>query len=280
MRPPPGLRRGTGRPLQPGRKILCPLPKRGRMGTRTGEPRESLRTLLRATYERTRALPREAQLQECVDHLGHPEVLVSEFVDAYCAVEAMADMAPVQVALAGPDGDPAELVLEYFYEGREISIGGIDSSDFRCVASDVLPLAGMQPGGDERDGLDYVGLADKDAPVLGAVQSERDSTPLLVLLRLLTCTAELSPAPQLERLDREFLGGTLGSEPVFDLHLVLWEGEAESQPSLHELTRDLAEVVKQAALDDPQFPPVLGSICGLRMDPDAFAGRLRLDWRV
>lgn len=249
------------------------------------EQRGQLRTLLRRTYERARGLAPEAQLQECIDQLENPDVLVSEFVESYCAVEAGVGVSrPGGPAATGGDEDEdEELVLEYFYADREISVVGARPFAFTCVGSDVQPLRGMQPGGQQRDGLDYVGLlrAPASGPALGAVQSALDSTPFLVLLRLLACAAELAAKPQYQRLDREFFIGRLGPEPVFDLHLVLWEdGAGAAPPPLHELTRDLAEVVKQAALEDPLFPPVLGDICALRMDPDAFEGMLRLDWRV
>lgn len=238
-----------------------------------------LRTLLRRTYERTRALAPEAQLQECVDQLGNPELLVSEFVESYCAIDAHLGTPRPEAADAEAAGAD-ELVLEYFYADREIAVAGAPPLAFTCLASDVQPLPGMQPGGDERDGLDYVGLKrePEPGPVLGAVESALDSTPFLVLLRLLACAAELAPAGQCQRLDREFFRGALGPQPVFDLHLVLFD--AVSPEPLHELTRDLAEVLKQAALEDPLFPPVLGAISAFRMNPDAFDGTLRLDWRV
>lgn len=238
-----------------------------------------LRTLLRRTYERTRALAPDAQLQECVDQLGNPEVLVSEFVESYCAVEAHLGVGRLESA--GTDADAVEeLGLEYFYADREISVAESLPLVFACLASDVQPLPGMRPGGDERDGLDYLGLkrAPEPGPVLGAVESALDSTPFLVLLRLLACAAELAPAGQCQRLDREFFRGALGAQPVFDLHLVLFDAAAPEP--LSELTRDLAEVLKRAALEDPLFPPVLGAISAFRMDPDAFAGTLRLDWQV
>jgi hypothetical protein len=247
------------------------------------ERKGELRTLLRRTYERARELPMQAQLQECIDQLENPEVLVSEFVESYCAVEAGVGLSsPIGSAPAASDGEE-ELGLEYFYADREISVVGARPFAFTCVGCDVAPLRGMQQGGQQRDGLDYVALlrAPASGPALGAVQSALDATPFLVLLRLLACAAELAPKPQYQRLDREFFIGRLGPEPVFDLHLVLWEDGADAGPlPLYELTRDLAEMVKQAALDDPLFPPVLGDICALRMDPDAFEGMLRLDWRV
>ena len=234
-------------------------------------------TPLRATYERSRRLSREAQLQECVDLLGHPDLLVDEFVEAFCEGEARSALATRR-----RDDDDGELVLEYFYEGREIAVDGPSESHFTCLASGFDPLPPADTA--ERDGLDYVAMGRDPSPAvpaLGAVQSERDATPYLVLLRLLACASELAPAAQLERLDREVFDGKLGPEPAFDLHLVLWErADDPANVPLHELTRDLAEVVKAAAQQDSLFPPVLGHVAAYRMDPDAFEGRLTLAWRV
>lgn len=252
-------------------------------------PEAGLRTLLRASYQRIRALPEERQLEECVDLLENPDLLVAEFVESCCVVEAhVAGRSARGVSTAPPEPSEAEeLVLEYFYSGREIAVADGRAPGFRCIASDVLPLWGMRRGGAEREGLDYVALGveswvdSKPRPALGAVQSAVDSTPLCVLLRLLACMAELAPKPQRERLDGELFGGALGSEPAYDLQLVLFDTASGPEVStLHELTRDLAEVVKLSALDDPLFPRVLGAISAFRMDPDAFEGTLGLCWSV
>ncbi len=240
----------------------------------SAEPSQPPRTRLRATYERSRSLPRDAQLQECVDLLGHPEILVDEFVEAFCEGDARG-------AAASRRQDDGELVLEYFYEGREISVQGEVETHFTCLASGFDPLPPVDPS--ERDGLDYVAIGRDPSPpfpALGAVQSERDATPYLVLLRLLACASELAPRIQLERMDRELFDGKLGAEPAFDLHLVLWEPADPETAPLHELTRDLAEVVKASAAQDSLFPPVLGEVSAYRMDPDQFDGCLTLAWRV
>lgn len=232
-------------------------------------------TRLRASYQRIRALPPAEQLQECIDQLGNPEVLVAEFLEAACEVETRLGAAKSPRAAAE---DTGELMLEYFTPGRLIAVAGGSADDFTCLASNVDPLHRDTPEDGERDGLDYVGLGpDPGAACLGAVQSEHDATPYLVLLRLLTCASELAPAQQRDWLDRELFGGRLGPGPSFDLHLVVWEGD---RSPLHELARDLAEVVKEAALDDPLFPKVIRDIAAFRMDPDAFDGKLVPDWRV
>ncbi len=242
----------------------------------SADPNIPPRSRLRATYERSRVLPQEAQLQECVDLLGHPEILVDEFVEAFCEGDARG-----AVAARREEGE-GELVLEYFYEGRDIVVhGGVDTH-FRCLASGFDPLPPVDPS--ERDGLDYVAIGRDPSPpfpALGAVQSERDATPYLVLLRLLACASELAPRVQLERLDRELFDGKLGAEPAFDLHLVLWDAPAAAASvPLFELTRDLAEVVKASAAQDSLFPPVLGEVSAYHMDPDQFEGQLTLAWQV
>lgn len=237
----------------------------------TADPGSAPRSRLRDTYERSRRLPPEVQLQECIDLLGHPEILVDELVEAFCEGDARG-------AVAARRPDDGELVLEYFYEGRDITVDEGVETYFTCLASGFDPLPPANPG--ERDGLDYVALGREPSPplpALGAVQSERDGTPYLVLLRLLACISELAPAVQLERLDRELFDGRLGREPAFDLHVVLWDRPGDP---LHELTRDLAEVVKEAAARDSLFPPVLGQVAAYHMDPDQFEGRLTLSWRV
>ena len=77
-------------------------------------------------------------------------------------------------------------------------------------------------------------------------------------------------------------------EPILDVHLVLWEsdkdpgGDAGEDPDyvLGQLTRDLADVIKTSLLGQTEFPSDLGQLSCLRMDPDSFDGRLRLDWQV
>ena len=50
-------------------------------------------TPFRQRYERSLRLGPQAQLEECADYLQHPEVLTSEFLEAYYAVEHKLDPA-------------------------------------------------------------------------------------------------------------------------------------------------------------------------------------------
>ena len=67
----------------------------------------------------------------------------------------------------------------------------------------------------------------------------------------------------------------------FDLNLVLWDRNDEPDTSsLCELTRDLAENVKEVLGSAPDFPPILRDVVCMRMNPDRFGGRMRFTWRV
>lgn len=252
------------------------------------EPASQLiHTNFRARYERARRLTLAEQLQECVDYLQNPEILVYEFLDAFFAIDIAAGSEeyslrrqPLEVE---PD-DEDEIRLEYFFEDLEVELSEPEGYRFRCVATDVRPVP---PNGNEQKeeplGLDYVGLvgAPHDGVALGVVRSWAEPTPYLLLLRGLTCLAELAPAPQLERLSGDLLRGQLGTDALLDLHVVTWQGkEDEDLGTLAQLTHDLASVVKTELEEAWQFPNVLRSIACLGMDPDGFEGRLTLDWSV
>ena len=120
-----------------------------------------------------------------------------------------------------------------------------------------------------------------NAPVLGAVQSELDTSPYPLLLRLIACLAEMAPSAQVERLNAQFFKLTLSRTPCFALTLITWEYvEDDTRSPISQLTRDLAEVVKAAIDTVPHFPGILREIVCLRMNPERFDGRLRFDWRV
>jgi hypothetical protein len=258
-----------------------------------------LRSPLRAAYERVRALPLVQQMRECIDLLENPAVLASDLAETYVLLDAEcdppADPPDGEAAGAAPDGEEEEeLTLEHFHPGREVRIVGDDGSDqgaFVCLAGAFHPLAPRAlppPDG----GVDYLGLVREPAfpstgPVLGAVESLGDATPYAVLLRLLACLTEVAPAPQREWLDRRLFKGALGTSPVFDLHVVLWQppGDGEGPPaqehgSLFELTRDLAEVVKGVCFETPQLAAMLGQVVCLRMDPEDLHGPLTLEWQL
>jgi hypothetical protein len=243
-------------------------------------------TGLRRSYERVRGLGLAEQIRECVDQLGHPEVVVGEVLEAFSEVDAWAssrELPPAgePVDLSAVDLD--ELSREDFYSTREITVVGRRYS-FRCLATGVDPLGDLRPspaGG--RDGLDFVGLT-CDAlrtPVLGAVQSERDTSAWLLLLRGLACLAEAAPEAQVERLNKQFFLGSVGRRPAFDLHLVVWDEPGPSErTTLDQLTQDLAEKLKLAIREHGRFPSILHDVVCLRMNRARFDGRLRLAWRV
>jgi hypothetical protein len=243
-------------------------------------------TGLRRSYERARGLGLAEQIRECVDQLGHPEVVVGEVLEAFEEVDAWASSRELP-----PPGEPVdlsavdleELSREDFYSTREITVVGRRYS-FTCLATDVDPLGDLRPsraGG--RDGLDFVGLT-CDAlrtPVLGTVQSERDTSTWLLLLRGLACLAEMAPEAQVERLNKRFFLGSVGRRPAFDLHLVVQDEAGRSErTTLDQLTHDLAEKLKLAIREHGRFPSILHDVVCLRMNRARFDGRLRLAWRV
>ena len=243
-------------------------------------------TPLRQSYQRSRASDTAAQLRECIDLLENPELIVSEVLETFHAVDRGFEdgvLRPDVLAASSEQHIEHGIEPEWFYEGRDISTLG-DSCSFTCLASLVEPLP--HPDFDpkaEPEGFDYVGVTcnEKLSPLLGAVQSERDASAYPLLLRLLAGLAELAPPAQLERLNHQFFKGTLSAEPSFDLFLMVWEfSEKEDRTPLCQFTRDIAEVVKRTILEKSDFPGVLNDIVCLRMNPLRFDGRVRFDWRV
>jgi hypothetical protein len=244
-------------------------------------------TSLRRTYERARNLTLAEQVEECVDLLGHPEILVTEMLDAFCCIDDWVDTAvlpPLDETEEFGVVDLDDLANEIFYSTREIAVLK-EPCGFTSFSSDVDPLRELRPAKKkgERDGFDYVGLTcdPSRTPVLGVVQSDRDTSAYPLLLRGLACLSEMAPAVQIERMNRQFFMGVLGPEPRFDLNLVVWDNwERNDRASLDPLTRDLAEQVKAAILERGRHPGILRDIVCLRMNPKRFDGRMRFDWRV
>lgn len=249
-------------------------------------------TCLRASYERVRSLPLDLQIEDCVDNLTHPHVLVDEMLDAFDAVTMAFDRheGPVPQPRAesrvrpatGPDAP-------YFYPGRDLSVLGSRRA-FTVLATDLDPLSGMRCDSvAKRGGLDFVGITcdDSGTPVLGAVQSEADGSAYAVLLRLLACLAEVAPEAQVRRLGGPCFRGTLRARPAFDINLVLFDEEegdgshtAHRRTTLAALTRDLAERMKQAIRAETRWPDLVRDVVCLRMNPRRFDGRLRYEWHV
>jgi hypothetical protein len=231
---------------------------------------------MRRRYERAQGLEIAAQIREVVDYLENPEVLVAEFVDAYCAIEGCADADELilEDVSTSARNDP---LREIFAAGRDLHIEGVDSAAARCVCGPVPLLA--EPGDALRRGLDYVALVPGEipTPVLGVIERVAGTTPYTLLMRALCCLAEVAPAPHLERVNERLFKNGLVAGARFDLHLVIRHSPAsEPERTLAQLTRDLAEGFRQAIADEWQFPDLLHGICCLRID--ASSKRPVLDW--
>jgi hypothetical protein len=243
-------------------------------------------TPLRRSYQRSREIGIAGQLRECIDLLENPELIVSEVLETFHAVDRAfheGTLRPDLLAAGSEEHIRQGSEPEWYYEGRDISVLG-DPCSFTCLSSDVEPLPDLEfdPKA-ECEGFDFVGVTCNElgAPVLGAVQSERDASAYLLLLRLLAGLAEIAPRAQLDRLNRQYFKGTASGDASFDLVIMTWEfSEGEDRTPLCQFSRDIAEVVKKTILEKSEFPSVLNDIVCLRMNPLRFDGRVRFDWRV
>ncbi len=235
-------------------------------------------TELRSLAMRTRALPLDAQMVECVDLLQSPEFVVEDLVRS---VE--------QVRETGPRGGRVTLISDeeaaqdaFFYPSRELFVQG-DRCSFTCLATSLgFNDDGVDANPSDRIGYAAVTCESRPFPILGFPQSSETESAYPILLRSLSSLIELTKPCRFNVLDREVYRGILGPAPAFDLCLVLWDEDDAVDPRrpLCELTRDLAEVVKATLSAEPRFPPVLNDIVCLRMNPKRFDGRLRSVWRV
>jgi hypothetical protein len=244
---------------------------------------------LRELEERSRGLPLEAQMMECVDLLQSPELVVDELLRS---IE--------QIRTAGPETARVELRSEadarsegaFFYPSRELFVRG-DRCSFTCLATAIeFAKAGSAPPAVTADGpryrsphaIDYAAVTceARPVPVLGFTAASESESAYPILLRALASLIELTRPRRFDLLDRTVYRGLLGPAPAFDLALVLWDEEGPEDPRrpLCELSRDLAEVLKKALRDEPRFPPVLLDFVCLRMNAKRFDGRLRFAWRV
>jgi len=243
------------------------------------------RNPLREAYARVRSLPLAAQLCECVDMLGHPEVIALDLRAAFQSMREFAagrELPPVEPAdLEAVDLE--ELSREDFYATREIEVRGGAYPFFTCLANRFDPLAELADAASPRAALDYVGVScdTPHTPVLGAVASRDDRSAYPLLLRGLACLAELASTSQLARLSRRLFGDALPMPPAFELDLVLDEAPGrDERRALEQLTRDLAERIKTVIRTDREFPRILGDVVCLRPHKVRFDGSLRFAWRV
>ena len=242
-------------------------------------------TALRSLEIRTRALPLDAQMVECVDLLQSPEFVVDDLIRSVEQIREAGRMTG-RVALECDDASERDA---FFYPSRELFVQG-DGCSFTCLATSIEfeeEEASVGANGDEdsnRDRIDYAAVTceTRPFPVLGFTQSTENESAYPILLRSLSNLIELTRPRRFEVLDRQVYRGLLGLAPVFDLALVLWDEDDEADPRrpLCELSRDLAEVLKSTLCAEPRFPPILNDIVCLRMNPKRFDGRLRYVWRV
>jgi hypothetical protein len=255
------------------------------------------RTPIRALEERTRGLDLEAQMVECVDLLQSPEFLVDDLVRS---VDRIRDQAAretrTRVALVSGEGEGDD---PFFYPSRELFVNGAGCS-FTCLATEI-DFVGEEPGrlrsvaespagsasslrAEAPHAIDYAAVTceARPFPTLGFAQHSESESAYPILLRGLASLIELTRPRRFDVLDREVYRGLLGPAPVFDLTLVLWDDDSIDDPRrpLCELTRDLAECIKNNLLGEARFVPVLNDIVCLRMNNKRFDGRLRFVWRV
>jgi hypothetical protein len=240
---------------------------------------------LRDAHARVRALPLDAQLRECVDMLGHPEVIALDlraalqFTREFAAGRELPPVEPADFEAV----DLEELAREDFYATREVEVRGGAYPFFTCLANRFDPLAELANGSSPRAALDYVGVScgAPHTPVLGAVASGEERSAYSLLLRGLACLAELASTTQLARLSRRLFGDALPMPPAFELDLVLDEAPGrDDRGALEQLTRDLAERIKTVIRSDAEFPRILGDVVCLRTGRGRFDGSLRFAWRV
>jgi hypothetical protein len=236
-------------------------------------------TALRALEVRTRALPLDRQMVECVDLLQSPDFVVDDLVRSVEQIRRD-ERSATPVDLVAGDPDPSDA---FFYPARELFVQG-DRCSFTCLATAVGFRESSVGAAEPPSRIDVAAVTceSRPLPLLGFVQSGESESAYPVLLRSLSSLIELAKPRRFEVLDREVYRGILGPAPVFDLVLVLWDDEDVPDPRrpLCEFARDLAEVLKRALAAEPRFPPILSDIVCLRMNPHRFDGRLRFVWRV
>ena len=249
---------------------------------------------LRTLEARTRALPLDAQMTECVDLLQTPELVVTDLVRSVLSIrEAGESQSATRVALASNDGSDQ---TPFFYPSRDLFVQG-DGCSFTCLATEVdfveqgspdsesasaVPEGQHAPEG--HHAIDYAAVTceSRPFPMLGFTQQSETESAYPILLHALASLIELTRPRRFDLLDREVYRGLLGPAPCFDLTLVLWDDDRTTDPRrpLCELSRDLAEKLKAALAEETRFPPVLHDIVCLRMNNKRFDGRLRFVWRV
>lgn len=240
---------------------------------------------LRELEQRSRSLPLDAQMAECVDLLQAPELVVDELIRSVEQIRITALERERSVLTSdGPEATGGA----FFYPSRELFVRG-DRCSFTCLATGLAfhPAAAPRPRrvpGETFPGIDYAAVTceTRPVPVLGFTAARESESAYPIVLRALSSLIELLAPHRFDLLDRQIYRGLLGPVPAFDLAVVLWDDEGPEDPRrpLCELSRDLAEVLKKTLRAEPRFPPVLLDFVCLRMNAKRFDGRLRFAWRV
>ncbi len=228
---------------------------------------------------------------ECVDLLQSPECIVEGLLQRVVMAQEVGSSAD------RPDSKHIEVVSEegvgmeaFFHSSRELFVQG-DGCSFTCLATGVGFQEGESSAGGASSSLvralntiDFAPLTceSRPAPVLDFTQRVETESAYPILLRAFSGLIELIRPHRFDVLGRDVYRGLLGPAPAFDLALVLWDDDQPMDPRrpLCELTRDLAEVLKDALASEPRFLPVLIDIVCLRMNNKRFDGRLRIVWRL
>jgi len=240
-------------------------------------------TALRSLEVHSRMLPLDAQMNECVELLQSPEIVVN---DLFHSITQVADESASSTKYS-VHSSPEDRKQGFFYPYREIFVQG-DACSFTCLATEVefLGKDELNSAIEQREPrpIDYAAVTCESAPfpVLGFVQSADSESAYPLLLRAISTLVELIRPGRIEMLDQEVYRGMLGGVPKVDLAVVLWDDERDDDPRrpLCELSRDLAEVFKQTLVSATDFPPILNDIVCLRMNPKRSDARLRFVWRI
>lgn len=188
-------------------------------------------TALRSLEMRSRMLPLEAQMDECVELLLSPNVAID---DLHRSVEQVVDETPPgdRFSILSTPHDQRE---GFFYPSRELFVQG-DGCSFTCLATAVefVDDARSNPTDDVRDArpIDYAAVTceSRPFPVLGFAQSAESESAYPLLLRSVSTLVELIRPRRLDALDRDVYRGLLGPAPLVDLAIVLWDDDRNDDP--------------------------------------------------
>ena len=236
-------------------------------------------------------LPADAQVEECMDYLAHPEILVAEFCESFLTAQEF-DQREESFWAEGQKEVPrrrwVDHVVQRLIEQQTLRVPVEPAYAFRYLARQIIPLWSEQASLPENPtdrrscgGLDYVGIVEEDEPrpVLGVVKPQGDDGPYLSFLCLITCLSEVATEAQMERANRFLFKGAISGRPSLDLHVVAVDPPVAPH-ALVGLTQDLAHQFSALLREEWQFPNLIRSISLLALHSAAFDGTLPVIWSV